>query len=501
MSFYGLEIAKTALNISQRSIVLTGHNIANANTPGYTRQRIVQTAIVPSNGAAKIGTLSKASIGGGVEVRVIDQIRSDYIDRQFRQANASLGYWNTRSEELQYVEAVLNELSKASVSSSMADFFKSISELSIDPVNEEIRTNVQQNALKMIETFHHYYNQLTELQSTYNDSMKVTVGEINDLLTSIADYNQQIHSFELSGQHANDLRDKRNVLLDELSGLINITYAEDASGYLSVSCGDEVLINHTTARFLEARPELTGVVSGTTGFYEIYFAETSDVFEYSDGKLKAYANLRDGNTADNVGIPYILESINTLARAMAQAFNDVHKQGYTRPYGSELSQKDINFFNVPLDGDGDEDYSLINAGNLSLSAKILENVNNIAASSQLIDFGADNTQEGNNINALALLALTTSTSIPVVGNFENFLKSTIVQLAIESSTAQKMAYSQKTIVDNLEDRRQSISGVSLDEEMVQMMTFQHAYAAASRVLTAIDEALDVLINRTGVVGR
>ena len=496
MSFYGFEIAKTGLNISQRAIVLTGHNIANANTVGYTRQRIVQTAIEPSNGAAKIGTLSKASIGGGVEVRVIDQIRSDYIDRQYRQANASLGYWNTRSDELQYVEAVLNELSKSSVSSSMADFFNSISELSIDPVNEEIRTNVQQNALKMIETFHHYYNQLTELQSTYNDSMKVTVGEINDLLTSIANYNQQIHSFELSGQHANDLRDKRNVLLDELSGLIDITYTEDTSGYLTISCGEQVLISHTDTHFLEARS-----VSGTPDYYEIYFAGTDDVFEYSDGKLKAFANLRDGNTADNVGIPYILESINTLARAMAQAFNDVHKQGYTRPYGGGDSLTDINFFNVPLDGEGDEDYSLITAGNLALSAEILANVNNIAASSQPIDFDAANTQEGNNINALALLALTTSTSIPVVGNFENYLKSTIVQIAIESSTAQKMAYSQKTIIDNLEDRRQSISGVSLDEEMVQMMTFQHAYAAASRVLTAIDESLDVLINRTGVVGR
>lgn len=501
MSFYGLEIAKTALRISQKSIVLTGHNIANANTTGYTRQRIVQTAIEPSSGAAKLGTLSKASIGGGVEVRLIDQIRSDYIDRQYRQANASLGYWNTRSDELQYVEAVLNELSKSSVSSSMADFFKSISELSIDPVNEEIRTNVQQNALKMIETFHHYYKQLTELQSTYNDSMKVTVGEINDLLTSIANYNQQIHSFELSGQHANDLRDKRNVLLDELSGLIDITYSEDSSGYLSIMCGSQTLINHTTANLLETRPELTGEVSGTPHFYEIYFAGTNDRFEYNDGKLKALANLRDGNTADNVGTPYILESINTLARAMAQAFNDVHRAGYTRPYGGGVSKTGINFFDVPLDGGGAEDYSLITAGNLALSSDILANVNNIAASSQLIDFSAANTQEGNNINALALLALTTSTRIPVVGNFENFLKSTIVQIAIESSTAQKMSYSQKTIVNNLENRRQSISGVSLDEEMVQMMTFQHAYAAASRVLTAIDESLDVLINRTGVVGR
>ncbi len=99
------------------------------------------------------------------------------------------------------------------------------------------------------------------------------------------------------------------------------------------------------------------------------------------------------------------------------------------------------------------------------------------------------------------MRLTIAMNVPVVGNFENFLKSTVVEIAIESAMSEKRAYSQGVLAENLEDRRQSISGVSLDEEMVQMMTFQHAYAAASRVLTALDEAIDVLISRTGIVGR
>ncbi len=250
-TFGGLEIAKSGLSVAMANLEITGHNIANANTKGYTRQRLVQASIEPSGKAAHIAMLNKASIGGGVEVRLVDQIRSDFIDRQIRKENSALGYWGTRAEELGYVETILNELSDASISAAMADFFKSLSELSVDPVNAEIRTNVQQNALKMTESFGHYYTSLTDLQSTYNESMKAVVSEINDLLTNIAGYNQQIFAYELSGQQANDLRDVRNVLLDKLSGLINITYEVNSQGYLVVSCDGAVLVNHTTPTLLE----------------------------------------------------------------------------------------------------------------------------------------------------------------------------------------------------------------------------------------------------------
>lgn len=494
--FFGLEIAKSALAVSQRSLTLTGHNIANANTTGYTRQRILQHAIDPSFAPSRIAVDKRASVGGGVETCVIDQIRSEYIDRQYRGENASLGYWTTRTEELYYIETILDELSDSSVSASMRDFFNSISELSMDPVNEEIRTNVQQNALKMIETFKHYYTTLTDLQSTYNESMDITVQDINDLLTNISNYNKQIFAYELSGQKANDLRDKRNVLLDQLSGLVGITYEENTDGHMVVSCEGVELINHVTVTYLETQPVLEGVVSQTPGFYEIYYEGTTTPFNYSSGQLHAYKDLRDGNTPGEIGVPYVLESINTLARYMAEVFNDVHSDGYSMPFGSEPSQTGINFFDVPAGGYGD-----ITAGTLALSSQILENVNYIAASSVPIDPNADNPQKGNNVIALALSALSTRLDIPGVGNFENYLKSTIVEIAIDSSTSQKMMYSQQTIMDNLEERRQSVSGVSLDEEMVQMITYQHAYAAASRALTALDEALDVLINRTGLVGR
>ncbi len=483
--FYGLEIAKTGLSVSQQGISLTGHNISNANTVGYTRQRIIQNSIDPSNSLTRISKVNKGTIGGGVEITMIDQVRSDYLDRQFRNAGATLGNYKTKAEELDYIETVMNELSKNGLSMSMKDFFNSISEFANDPVNDEFRTSVKENAQKMIESFRHYYNQLTGLQTTYNDNMRATVTDINDLLTSIASYNQQVAGFELSGEQANDLRDKRNLLLDDLSQLINIEYHVNADNQLIVTCEGTELVNHTTATLLET------VADPTTGFYDIYYQGTTTDFDYNDGKLMAYKNLRDGNTSTNIGIPYIINNLNRLARSLAQEFNAIHETGHTKPIGAAGSLTDIAFFEIPPGG-----YANITAGNLSLSADVLASVRNIAASSLPVTA----TNSGNNTVALELAELSSRTNMVDVGNFEEFLNSVVVELGIQSSTSETLYNSQQAIVDNLQSRKDSISGVSLDEEMVQMMTYQHAYSAASRVLSALDEALEVLINRTGKVG-
>jgi flagellar hook-associated protein 1 FlgK len=502
--FYGLEIAKTALTVSQKAINVSGHNIANANTAGYTRQRVILESIVPASTDVRLSSVSKGNVGGGAEATLVDQIRNDYLDRQYRNQNTKLGYWQTRADEMEYIETAINELSDdTSISSAMADFFNSLSDLSENPSSEEIRTTVQQSALKMTETFNQYYDKLVEMQNSYNDAMKGTVDKINDLVTGIAKYNEQIYAYELSGEKANELRDKRNLMIDQLSELVNIN-ATETNGEMVVSCNGIDLVNHTTATLLDARPELTGEVSGESGYYQIYLGSSSTVFSYSGGQLQAYKDLRDNTSMDNMGIPHILQSLNTLAQNIAKQFNAIHSTGYTMPNGSTASKTGVNLFEVStaVDADGNayEDYDAITAGNFTLSAEVLSSVYNIAASSKLIDLSAANTQEGNNEIALAMITLSSKTNLPTIGSFENYLKSTMVEVGTESSTCSKNAESQQTVLQNVEDRRQSISGVSLDEEMVQLVAFQHSYSAAARVLTAIDEALDVLINRTGRVG-
>jgi flagellar hook-associated protein 1 FlgK len=326
--------------------------------------------------------------------------------------------------------------------------------------------------------------------------MSVVTGNINDYLTSIGEYNNQIYSYELSGEKANDLRDKRNLALDKLSELINIEYGENTDGELQVSVDGVMLVDHINVTQIEARPDLTGVVSGQPNYYEIYLDGTTTVFNYSGGTLKAYKDLRDGNTADTFGVPKMMDELNILARSIAEEFNTVNNAGYTIPYGATPSQTGVDLFDVPAGG-----YADITAGNFAISAELKASVYNIATSDQLVDLSATNTQQNNNINALKLLELTTKTDIAVVGSFEEYLNSLVVKTAIETSHASKMSDSQYYILSNVENRRQSISGVSVDEEMVEMIKYQHAYTAASRVITTIDEALDVLINKTGLVGR
>lgn len=495
-SFYGLEISKTGLFVSRQSLDVTGHNIANANTKGYTRQRLHVSAIDPYMSGARFLPAEQSIVGAGVRDEFVEQIRNAFLDTEYRRENSELGYWETKAEELEFVETILNETSDDSISNAMADFFGSLQELTKDPVNKEIRTIVQQNGIKMAESINHTYEQLVELQRMYDDSMQVVVQDINDHLTNIVNYNEQIYAFELSGEPANDLRDKRNVLLDELSELVNIEYLENADGQLQVNIEGVNFIDHTTVSYLETADTGTGVVSGEPNFTEIFYEGTATPFVYSSGKLEAYRYLRDENAADSIGIPRILDQLNTLARSLAEEFNTVHAAGYTMPYNAVPSQTGINLFHVPAGGYGD-----VTAGNLRLSDEVLDNSYHIAASSVLIDMSAANPQQNNNENALDLVDLTSRTDLPTVSNFENYLKSFVVSAAIESAHNASMKDSQSVIVMNIETRRQSISGVSIDEEMVQMVKFQHSYTAASRMITTVDEALDVLINRTGMVGR
>jgi flagellar hook-associated protein 1 FlgK len=491
--FYSLEIAKTGLYVSQHALTLTGNNISNANTKGYTRQRIVVESIDPS-----VMSRFKAGlkVGGGAALKQIDQIRSAYIDRQLRGQYSALGQWNTRSSEFEFIKSILNETSDTtSISSAILDFYSSLSKLTTNPADIEVRTNVQQNSIKLCETLNYSYDQLVNQQNSYNDSMLVTVNQINNLSKGIADYNKQVYAYELSGQSANELRDQRALLVDELSQLVNIEYTENANGELTITTQGQTLVDHNVATLLEAVPELTGAVSGETGYYEIYLDGETDPFEYSEGELKAYKDLRDGTTAENMGIPFMLSSLNTLARSLAQEFNAVHRTGHTIPYGGGASLTNVDFFNVPAGG-----YADITAGNIALSDAVLENERNIAASDSPIDLTADDTQVGNNKIALLLYKLTSKNDIPTIGSFDEYLKSFVVQVGIAANSAKGMSDSQTAIVGNLETRKESISGVSIDDEMVNIIAYQHSYAAAARVMTAIDDALSTLINNTGRVG-
>ena len=499
-TFYGLEIARKGLFISQKGLDVTGHNIANANTPGYTRQRLITSSIEPSTAGNGIFTYTaKGQVGSGVTIQELSQIRDKFIDMQYRRENTKLGEWMAKTDALQYIEDVFREPSDAGLNAVLANFFSDIQEMAKNPESKEIRTLVRQDAIKLTETLHHYYDQMIQLQGEQDTAIEITVDEINDIVKNIRDLNEQIFRFEIGGEKANDLRDRRNILVDQLSGLIKIDYYETPEGKFRIDVNGMSLVDHTKYQTIEAVRDIKNPAGDDLNdLYSIKWSGTNINVAIGGGKLKGYMDIRDGNSPDRMGIPYFIEQLNTFAEALVTEFNAIHNKGYTLPEDGKQSETGIDFFARPLGQDGNP--IKITAKNITLSQAILDSVYNIAASSKQVDENDPN-KPGDNEIALELAGLRNAKNLAKVGNFENFTKRLIADLAVESSHSQKMLEGQQMLTDSLDISRLSISGVSLDEEMTMIIQYQHAYSAAARAITVMDEALDILINRTGLVGR
>lgn len=496
-TFYGFEIAKTGLFAAQRSIDLTGHNISNANTVGYTRQRLILSSQELISGNEKLQEVTKGYSGAGVRTDGVEQVRSDFLDRQLRTESSSQQMWSTKSDALGYVEQLFNEVGDSGLSVSINDLFTSLNTLASNPESQEYRTNVKQNALKLTDDFQHYAAQLLDKQSEMNDAVNVSVMQVNDIAHNIADLNDQIFRFELSGDRANDLRDKRNVLLDNLAQITDITYSSDPDGQVEVQLGGKVLISKSTVHELVASPTVTNPITSGSNLYGVTWSDyvepdlSPSPLVTTSGKLKGYLDMRDGDSDSNIGIPYLMHQLDTLASTIATQVNTQHQAGYTMPDSSNgnTSVNGVNFFTPGVP---------ITAANISVDNAILTSVFNIATAGSQI---TSPNLVGDNQNAIALADLINKVNIPVVGSIEGYLKSFVSGIGVVTSHTDQMKDSEQTLVDSLSNQRSSVSGVSVDEEMTNLIKFQHSYDASARMITTIDETLDVLINKLGLVGR
>nr|MBP7402996.1 flagellar hook-associated protein FlgK [Clostridia bacterium] len=418
-----------------------------------------------------------------------------FLDRQYRNENSRTTEWSTRADHLAYVEGLFDELSGTGISDALTRFANSLQEVSKNPVNKEYRTNLLQNASNLADVLTHFSAQLTEKQADQDQAIVVSVNQVNVIARSIGDLNTQISKYELSGQKANDLRDKRNMLLDELSGLTGFEASENTDGELQVRIGGELLIDHDQIRTLATVLSIDNPITGADdSLHGIVWEDTGTAAPIQGGSIHALLNLRDGASANEIGMPYLNEQLNRLARGIAESFNQVHEAGWTMPADSNgnVSVTGVPFFTTSNGA------AVFTAANISVNPAIAQDVFRIAASSVQI---TNSTLQGNNGNALELLTLFDSSALPDIGSYNGFLDSLVGEIAVETEESSTRLTSELTLLSSLDQQRQSVSAVSLDEEATNLIKYQHSYAAAARLITAIDEALDVLINRTGVVGR
>ena len=237
-TFMGLETARRGMFTQQSALHTTGHNIANANTPGFTRQRINFEQTEPYPSASLNRPQIPGQVGSGVKAGSIQRVRESFLDVQYRGENNKLGYWETRAESYLKLEEVLNEPSESGLAKTMDQFWQSLQDLAVNPTNPGARSVVRQRGIAVSETFNYLHNSLSSIQSDLKNEISVTEKSINSILDQISKINGQVADVEPHGYLPNDLYDERDRLIDQLSSIVNIKVDYTRSGGNSLKMAD-----------------------------------------------------------------------------------------------------------------------------------------------------------------------------------------------------------------------------------------------------------------------
>lgn len=531
-TFHGLETARRALSAQQAALHTTGHNIANANTPGYSRQRVnfTQTEAFPNPAFNKPGI--PGQLGTGVKAGEIQRIREEFLDQQFRAENNKHGYWDTRQKSLEKMEDVMNELSGNGISNVMDEFWKSLQDLAGSPEDSGARSVVRQMGMAVSETFNYTYESLEAIQRDYGKQIGVEENQINSIMSQLNELNKQIASVEPHGYLPNDLYDKRDMLVDELSQFVNISVdrvpsggqaKEMADGKYTISLldqngqatgitlvdGETLDFNELDVQFADGEDE-SGLVTGIT-FTNAALAEGETTIPFSEfnssGSLMAMVQAfgyEDANGEQAGFYPEMMRDLDQMVATFVEAFNTQHREGISLSEINGEFGEDFEGFDFFAFSDGYDPDDIQGAAKyLKVSDEIMDSRNNIAVAKNVAEDGGRLGYAGDGGNALDL-ADVKDRNLNFGDdntNVESFFQGVIGEMAVKTKEAGRLTDNSASLRDSVHQNRQSISSVSLDEEMTNMIQFQHAYNAAARNLTMVDEMLDRIINGMGVGGR
>lgn len=459
-----LSIGMRSLQNQTQALYVVGHNISNVNNPAYARQRIqFQTAPPIMIPAGYIGT--------GCDVAAIVQLRNALLDKQIINEQSNLGFWETYYNNSSFIETAIGQVisrnsntsdinaGQTSLAAAINDLFNAFQSVATSPESLEERMSLLEKANRLAELFNIIDSRIQAHSGYLKEEFQVQVGKVNELLEQIAKLNYQISAAELGGRGmANDLRDIRQEKLEELSKYIGINLGEDEQGNLTVSIGSQILISGNN---LENKLQI------------VYDAEGRPLVEVSSGQV---INPESGSLAgllnfqDNV-LNVLKERLDNLASAIVEAINSIHQQGYS------------------LDGETSRPLFLgSNAATIRVNPEIMANP-------RLFQASGFPDQAGDNSIALTLAQLI-SKPIPQLDGqtIQSAYTGLISWLGQTVANASSNYNDQRSIMEMLKRQRESISGVSIDEEVVDMMKFQRAFEASARLISTIDEMLFTIIN-------
>ena len=620
-SFAGIEIGKRSLMAHSTQIQTAGHNISNADTEGYSRQRVIVKSFEPIYRPDLERAMVPGQIGQGCDVESINRIKDELLESRIVEQKNVESYWETRDKYYSMIESVYNEPNDVSVRTNMDKFWQGWQELSTYPESDAARLAVVVRGQTLTNSIQQQYKSLRGIGDQINGDIEAVVKQVNDLSRQIASVNGEIVRSKGLGDNPNDLMDRRDLLVEKLSSLINVTVTQKDPDEFMVHTDGQIIVQGSLARQIETVGQLDN-----NGYGKLMWSDTKLDAEFHGGTLGSLVELRDKDIRTEI------QSLNTMALNFADLVNDVHRNAIGKNNTTGLDffvqhdfVENVNG-NYDRNGDGVEDTSYIfrmtgtNAlkmqeqiglsgtmtingasGNIDVayfSTDTVEDVINrindsngevkayLDRNSCLVlkatssngmenpDFvirhvedsgmfltgysgilqgsGADNAYDFNRANAVDVLAgaqfavspvLNPSAYIEVNGliqndvssvaaafknsqgfaepsdgraavemaairntkimigsqrTFDDYFADTITNVGLKGEQAQNQLATQNKIMGDLRDLRDSISGVNIDEELADIIKFQHGYNVAAKFISVQDELLDTLINRLGV---
>lgn len=414
-----LNTAKSGMNVSQVAIQTTSHNISNINTPGYSRQRVNQSASSPYSMPGKNSNFGAGQIGTGAQIDDVTRIRNSFYDYQYRSESHQYGSTSVKYEYFKNIEGIFNEPSDTAISSSLNSFFNSWSELSKDPQSSGVKSVVIENGKYLSNSINSAFKRLESLEEGLDKQSEYIMDEVNSMLSQLDKLEKNIKIIQGSGKSPNDFLDQRDQLLDNLSFKLNIN-DKDVKATLkkAYDANGKVTLDDLT----KSGVKISGELEGTLSMKE-------EINKYKDG-LKQLANT-------------ITSNVNKAA-------------------GQEIFK---------------------------------------AKDGELISINPEMLQEPEKINVTADIALKVyelkSEKVNINGKdmtINTFYNSMIQNLGQSSAAVIRDESNQSKLLENIDSSRSSVSGVSLDEEMISLVQLQHTYSANAKVMSTIDSLLDVVVN-------
>lgn len=620
-SFAGIEIGKRSLMAHSTQIQTAGHNISNADTEGYSRQRVIVKSFEPIYRPDLERAMVPGQIGQGCDVESINRIKDELLESRIVEQKNVESYWETRDKYYSMIESVYNEPNDVSVRTNMDKFWQGWQELSTYPESDAARLAVVVRGQTLTNSIQQQYKSLRGIGDQINGDIEAVVKQVNDLSRQIASVNDEIVRSKGLGDNPNDLMDRRDLLVEKLSSLINVTVTQKDPDEFMVHTDGQIIVQGSLARQIETVGQLDN-----NGYGKLMWSDTKLDAEFHGGTLGALVELRDKDIRTEI------QSLNTMALNFADLVNDVHRNAIGKNNTTGLDffvqhdfVENVNG-NYDRNGDGVEDTSYIfrmtgtNAlkmqeqiglsgtmtingasGNIDVayfstdtvedvinrindsngevkayldrnsclvlkatSSKGMENpdfvIRHVEDSGMFLTgysgilqgSGADNAYDFNRANAVDVLAgaqfavspvLNPSAYIEVNGliqndvssvaaafknsqgfaepsdgraavemaairntkimigsqrTFDDYFADTITNVGLKGEQAQNQLATQNKIMGDLRDLRDSISGVNIDEELADIIKFQHGYNVAAKFISVQDELLDTLINRLGV---